>query len=346
MSVRLFCPHCGFPLNLNDDCSGQSTTCTSCGGTFVAPAPRVAASPASSGATPQAGSVTLADVEAAQARVTDLMAENVGLAVELSRRKRERQKLAAMLGTLRRMDEGREMLDHTLGRVGGFFVAITVGGAVLVILCSPFSPGALGYFLAVLIGSGLTGLAYLIAAFYPDDAKLAEAIGPLTVRFHEAASRYDQQAAIESAQRQKLLAAESELHRLTAAIDSRLHWLRTCLWEQMTAANFENFLAQVFTHLGYIVEPTGKTGDQGVDLIVSRDARRVAVQAKGYLNQSVGNDAVQQAHAGMSFYNCHAAAVVTNATFTPSARALAERLSCRLIDGSQIRDLIEGVLKL
>ena len=33
------------------------------------------------------------------------------------------------------------------------------------ILASPFSPGALGYFLAVLVGTGLTGLAYLIAAF-------------------------------------------------------------------------------------------------------------------------------------------------------------------------------------
>lgn len=346
MSVRLFCPHCGFPLHLRDDCAGQTTTCTSCGGVFVAPVPRPAAAATATQTAPQAGSVTLADVEAAQARVDELTAENVGLSVELSRRKRQRQKLAAMLGTLRHMDEAREMLDHTLGRVGGFFVAITVGGAVLVILCSPFSPGALGYFLAMLVGSGLTGLAYLVAAFYPDDAQLAEAIGPLTIRFHEAARNYDQQAALESAQRQQLLAAETELHRLTAAIDSRLHWLRTCTWEQMTAANFENFVAETFLHLGYIVERTGKSGDQGVDLIVSRDARRVAVQAKGYLNQSVGNGAVQQAHAGMGFYNCHAAAVVTNATFTSSARVLAERVGCRLIDGSQLRDLIEGALKL
>lgn len=290
--------------------------------------------------------MTLADVEAAQARVAELTAENMGLAVELSSRKRERQKLAAMLGTLRRMAEGREMLDHTLGRVGGFFVAITVGGAVFVIVASLFSPGALGIFLAVLIGSGLTGLAYLIAAFYPDDAKLFAAIGPLTVRFHEAAGCYDQQATIEAAQRQKLLTAESELHRLTAAIDSRLHWLRTCLWEQMTAANFENFLAEAFVHLGYIVDRTGRSDDQGVDLIVSRDARRIAVQAQGQPEQSVDKDAVQQAHAGMGFYNCHAAAVVTNATFTPSARAFAERLGCRLIDGSQVRDLIEGGVKL
>ena len=41
-------------------------------------------------------------------------------------------------------------------------------------------------------------------------------------------------------------------------------------------------------------------------------------------------------------YGCDAAAVITGAQFMPSARQLADRLGCKLIDGSQIPDLIEG----
>lgn len=342
----MFCPHCGVPLDLADDCAGQTIACTCCGGAFIAPAPRKVRAAEALVAGPQPGSVTLADIAAAQSRVSELTAENVGLSVELARRKRARLKLAAMLSTARRIHEGRDMLDQTLGRRGGFFVAMTVGGAVLVVLASPFSPGALAYFWAILIGAGLTGLAYLMLAFYPDDATLAEALGPLTVRFHEAARSYDRQAAVEAAQRQTLLAAETELHRLTAAIDSRLHWLRTCSWEQMTAANFENFLAETLLHLGFIVERTGKSGDQGIQWVASRDGRRLAVLAKGHRGDALDLDVLEQAQAQLGVHNCQSAVVVTNATFTPAARAFAERTGCRLIDGSQVRNLIEGGVKL
>lgn len=60
----------------------------------------------------------------------------------------------------------------------------------------------------------------------------------------------------------------------------------------------------------------------------------------------MGNSAVQEAHAGMSFYHCHAAAVITNPTFTKGARELAASVRCILIDGSQIPDLIRGKIRL
>lgn len=68
----------------------------------------------------------------------------------------------------------------------------------------------------------------------------------------------------------------------------------------------------------------------------------MAVQAKGYVGHTVGNGAIQQAHTGKTFYGCQSAVVITNSTFTVAARELAERLDCKLIDGSQIPDLIEG----
>lgn len=133
--------------------------------------------------------------------------------------------------------------------------------------------------------------------------------------------------------------------RLRRILEGRQYQLAHTEWRLLRGVAFENFLEEVFRHLGYGVETTKTTGDQGVDLIVSTAHRRVAVQVKGYAN-SVGNAAVQQARAGMAFYQCQAAAVVTNSGFTDSARQLAQRIGCRLIDGEMISDLIAGRISL
>ena len=73
---------------------------------------------------------------------------------------------------------------------------------------------------------------------------------------------------------------------------------------------------------------------------------RTAIQAKGYLSSTVGNDAVQQAHTGMTIYCCQRCAVITNSTFTASARQAAAAVGCVLIDGESIPRLIEGQLRI
>ena len=188
----------------------------------------------------------------------------------------------------------------------------------------------------------MSGVTYIPFSFFPDDEALGRMATEQAAKLANATVSYEQLTAEAAELHQKLTAAQAEYQRLAMAFESRLQWLRTCQWEGMTGANFENFLTKVFEERGYFVERTGRVGDQGVDLIVSRDGSRVAIQAKGYPGSPVGNAAVQQVHAGMSFYRCQAAAVVTNSQFTPSARALAERIGCKLIDAKQIPDLIEG----
>jgi len=69
--------------------------------------------------------------------------------------------------------------------------------------------------------------------------------------------------------------------------------------------------------------------------------RTIAVQAKCYAG-SVGNAAVQEAHAGKSFYGCDSSIVITSSVFTSGAIKLANAVGCVLIDGSQIPKLIRG----
>src|SRR5262249_54090334 len=112
-------------------------------------------------------------------------------------------------------------------------------------------------------------------------------------------------------------------------------------WRDMRGTPFEDFLGRVFESLGYRVQFTKASGDQGADLLLTGKGIRAAIQTKGYKDR-VGNHAVQEIVAAMAFYQCTSCAVITNSQFTSGAIDLAQANGCRLIDGSQIPDLIEG----
>ena len=116
-------------------------------------------------------------------------------------------------------------------------------------------------------------------------------------------------------------------------------------WKWMRGVEFEAFLEVVFRELGYDVETTSTTGDQGVDLIVIYRHKRIAIQVKGWAG-NVGNGAVQEAYSGMAHYNCDAAAVITNSRFTKKAIELANSTGCTLIDGDSLPNLILGKIDL
>jgi hypothetical protein len=291
---------------------------------------------------PIEGKVSREDFDRAQAAVERLTAENVGLEVELARRARRRRVLAARAQWLARFHAGRRALDDTVTRLGGLALFVTLGGAVLLTLASLLSLSAFACFVAAVLGMALAAAAYLPFSYVPDDARLARWLPGMRAKAAQAASLYDQLAADVAARRERLAAAEAEFARIKAAFFSRLHWLRTCQWQQMTGRNFVNFLAQVFEEHGYTVEMTGKKGQVGIDLVVARDGTRVAIQAKAAPLGMVDSKVVDGTHAGKATYGCDGAAVITGAQFMPSARQLADRLGCKLIDGSQIPDLIEG----
>jgi hypothetical protein len=344
MAIHFSCPNCQSTLLLPDGCGGQIAKCPNCMADFVIPGGSQSAltTPVCAILAPAVEKVTEADLRRVREIAQQLAAEDLELHIRLTQMKRRLRRQSARLWTLESFQSGRQILDHTMGRVGGFFLAVTLGGAVLVLLASFFSPSGFGYFAVASLGMIGAGIAYLPYSFVPPDEGLAPIVSQLAAKVKAATIAHDQLAAEGAALHEKLLAAEAEYARLKAVFESRLHWLRTCQWQVMTGGPFESFLSQVFQEHGYIVERVGRSGDQGVDLIVARDGSRVAIQAKGYVGTTVGNEAVQQVYAGMSFHRCNSAAVLTNSRFTPAARALAQRIGCRLIDGSEIPDLIEG----
>ncbi|NGM83254.1 restriction endonuclease [Paenibacillus sp. 7124] len=105
--------------------------------------------------------------------------------------------------------------------------------------------------------------------------------------------------------------------------------------DKMEGVEFEHFLADVFRRKGYKVQLTPASGDDGVDLIIMKAGRKIAVQCKRY-SGTVGNSAVQEVFAGKSFYDCDEAMVVTNSTLTAPAVNTARKLGVTLWERSRL----------
>ncbi|MDQ1832831.1 restriction endonuclease [Massilia scottii] len=80
---------------------------------------------------------------------------------------------------------------------------------------------------------------------------------------------------------------------------------------------------------------TALTGDQGADIVATKNGTKLVVQCK-YYTGNVGNDAVQQVAAARIYYAADIAVVVSNAGYTKSARQLAKSLNVRLIHHDEI----------
>ena len=110
----------------------------------------------------------------------------------------------------------------------------------------------------------------------------------------------------------------------------------------MTGAQFENFTADLFRAMGYQAVVLGRTGDQGVDVIVNRRGERVAVQCKNH-KKPVGNRPVQEVYAGAKHHRCVEACVVAPAGYTGGAFALASSTGVSLYDADTVRQWIRKV---
>ncbi len=107
---------------------------------------------------------------------------------------------------------------------------------------------------------------------------------------------------------------------------------------------FESWVAESLESFGWMSEVTQGSGDQGIDVIAQKDGKRVGLQCKLYSN-AVGNKAIQEAHAGKAFHQLEAVGVMTNASFTSSARDLALATGVRLLSHHDIPTLYEKMFK-
>ena len=105
--------------------------------------------------------------------------------------------------------------------------------------------------------------------------------------------------------------------------------------DSMSPLEYERLVADRLRGLGWDARTTVPTGDQGIDVIAEKDGQKLVVQCKLY-SSPVGNKAVQEVIAGKTFEQADMADVVSNATFTPSAKQLASSAGVFLLHHDQL----------
>lgn len=141
------------------------------------------------------------------------------------------------------------------------------------------------------------------------------------------------------------LRTEHGLSDVADLIEQEIRKLPASTVEQWTMAGaiatgeeFEHFVSDQLEDSGWSVRHTGKSGDQGADLVAEKAGVSVAVQCKMYA-QPVGNKAVQEALAAQRYYATDHAAVISNAAFTKSAVQLARSAEVLLVHASDLDTL-------
>lgn len=105
--------------------------------------------------------------------------------------------------------------------------------------------------------------------------------------------------------------------------------------DNISGYDYEEQCADELRSMGYTnVKVTSKSGDQGIDVIAWKDGLKYGIQCKHYQG-SVSNKAVQEAFTGAKYYECDVAVVMTNSTFTESAKDLAHKIGVKLWSSNQ-----------
>jgi HJR/Mrr/RecB family endonuclease len=115
--------------------------------------------------------------------------------------------------------------------------------------------------------------------------------------------------------------------------------------DTMNISEFEKFLEDFFTKIGYSIEQKKRNHKKTIDFILKHQGERVAVKVKFY-KKSVGNKTIQEANTTRRYNHCQKALVITNSTFTLSAKKLAEHADVELWDGKKLKEKIKTILDL
>lgn len=108
----------------------------------------------------------------------------------------------------------------------------------------------------------------------------------------------------------------------------------------MSGIEFEAFISELFTKMGYETRLTKTTGDQGIDIVASKNGYVLGIQAKRY-KSAVGNFAIQEAVAGKKYYQCNDVMVISSGYFTKEAKELAQVNGVRLWGREELIEKIE-----
>ena len=111
-----------------------------------------------------------------------------------------------------------------------------------------------------------------------------------------------------------------------------LKWLRG-----LKPQEFEKYIAELFTKLGYKTTVTGGGYDGGVDVIAEKDGLKHYIQCKKYITLTVGVSEIRDFYGAIADHLAQAKGFfITTNNFTLEAEKFAEDKPIELIDGYKL----------
>jgi len=110
---------------------------------------------------------------------------------------------------------------------------------------------------------------------------------------------------------------------------------RSDFWRSLSGLAFEQELAKMFRLAGYEAQVTHASGDEGVDIILTKDGRRGVVQCKAHKGP-VGPHIVRELFGSAVHFNADFAMLASISGFTPAAIDFAKQKSIELLEITDI----------
>src|SRR5215831_14581227 len=109
----------------------------------------------------------------------------------------------------------------------------------------------------------------------------------------------------------------------------------------MTAVSFKEFTESLFREMGYTVEITPGTSDDGIDLLLRKNNQLIGVQCKRW-NTPVTEPIIRDFYSAIRSSEAQSGYVITTSTFTSHAYSFAEGKPIQLVDLEALLDLATG----
>lgn len=104
-----------------------------------------------------------------------------------------------------------------------------------------------------------------------------------------------------------------------------------------TPTEFEDYIADLFSRLGYKTETTGGPYDEGIDVIAEKDGMKHYIQCKKFITQEVGVSAIRDFYGAIADHLAKGKGYfITTNKFTLEAEKFAEDKPIELIDGFKL----------
>jgi len=232
----------------------------------------------------------------------------------------------------------RVVLDGQLSY--GLWIAVLIA-LPIVSLISAFMCGFFGGIAGFLVGWVLVKVIGLIEEYAIIPASIGAIVGAsygfiavLTEPYRENRKRRRYRKLLSHPQYEKAARYEEAV--------KRYEYRQQKYWKSLRGTKFERALARLYKNMGYSVSQTKGSGDEGIDLILSKEAKTTVVQCKGR-EKPIGVGAVRDLYGAMMHARADSAVLACPAGFTKAVRNFATGKPIQLLSVADLVEMAESV---